>query len=89
MKTYARLMVTLCGPVVVIVVLLLLVTPASVGEPINVLPISVDEIEAPAALPPVVFLHDPAWPPYTQTEIIVSASVWQTSHDHDRHRQHE
>jgi len=49
----------------------MLVTPASVGEPINALPISGDELAAPAADPPVVFRHDPAWPPYAQTEITV------------------
>ena len=71
MRTTARLLVTLCGPAVVIVALLMLVTPASVGEPLNALPISVDELAAPAADPPVVFRHDPAWPPYAQTEITV------------------
>ena len=49
----------------------MLVTPATVGEPLNASPISDDEIAAPAAPPPVVFLHDPAWPPYAQTEITV------------------
>jgi len=46
MRTYARLLVTLCGPAVVIVALLMLVTPATVGEPINALPISDDELAA-------------------------------------------
>ncbi|NTU64514.1 MAG: hypothetical protein HGB05_14225, partial [Chloroflexi bacterium] len=71
MRTTARLLVTLCGPAVVIVALLMMVTPASVGAPITVHPISVDELAAPAADPPVVFRHDPAWPPYAQTEITV------------------
>jgi hypothetical protein len=71
MRTYARLLATLCGPVVVIVALLMLVASASVGAPINALPISGDERTAPAAPPPVVFLHDPAWPSYAQTEITV------------------
>jgi hypothetical protein len=71
MRTYARLLVTLCAPAVVIVALLMLVTPASVGEPINALPISGDELAAPAAplAGPVVFVHDPSWPEYAQTEI--------------------
>ncbi len=73
MRTYARLLATLCGPVVVIVALLMLVTPTSVGEPLNARPISGDELAVPAApaAPSVVFLHDPAWPPYAQTEITV------------------
>jgi hypothetical protein len=71
MKTSARLLLTLCGPVVVIVVLLMLVTPSTVGAPTNLYPVSVDERAAPAAEPPVVFLNDPAWPPYAQTEITV------------------
>ena len=50
MKTHARLLLTLCGPVVVIVALLMLVTPATVGAPTQLLPISVDEIAAPAVL---------------------------------------
>ena len=33
MKTHARLLLTLCGPLVVIVALLMLVTPATVGAP--------------------------------------------------------
>jgi hypothetical protein len=70
MKTSARLLLTLCGPLVVIVALLMLVTPASVGEPLTA-PIPGDELAAPSADPPVVFLHDPAWPTYAQTEITV------------------
>jgi hypothetical protein len=49
----------------------MLVAPASVGAPVNAIPISGDELAAPAADPPVVFRHDPAWPPYAQTEITV------------------
>jgi hypothetical protein len=71
MRTTARLLAILCGPAVVIVALLMLVTPASVGEPLTALPISGDELAAPSADPPVVFLHNPAWPTYAQTEITV------------------
>lgn len=72
MKSHTRLIVvTLCGLAAVIVVLLLLATPTTVGEPINVLPPPESEIESPTDLPPVVFLHDPAWPSYAQTEITV------------------
>jgi len=72
MKTHTRLVVvTLCGLTAVVVTLLLLATPTTVGAPITDLPSSIDEIAAPAAPPPVVFLHDPAWPSYAQTEITI------------------
>ena len=72
MKTHTRLVVvTLCGLVAVTVTLLLLATPTTVGEPLTTLPVSAHEIESPADLPPVVFLHDPAWPSYAQTEITI------------------
>ncbi len=72
MKSHTRFaVVTLCGLVAVIVVLLLLATPITVGAPIKDVPGYIPEREAPAALPPVIFLHDPAWPSYAQTEINV------------------
>ena len=69
MKIYTRLMVSLCGPVVVIVALLAWVMPTTMSVPLNALPISRGELEAPSASPTIIFLHDPAWPPYAQTEI--------------------
>ena len=72
MNSHTRLaVVTLCGLSIVLVILLFLATPATVGAPITDLPFSGDEPTAPAIDPPVVFLHDPAWPPYAQTEITV------------------
>lgn len=72
MNSHTRFaVVTLCGLSVVIVVLLFLATPATVGAPTHVLPNPNDEGAAPAVLPPVVFLHDPAWPSYAQTELTV------------------
>jgi hypothetical protein len=65
MKQARFVVVTLCGLAAVIVVLLLLATPTIV------LPVSALEVGVPPDQPPVVFLDDPAWPPYAQTEITV------------------
>lgn len=71
MKQARFVVVTLCGLAAVIVVLLLLAVPTTVGKPITGLPASALATESPVVSPPVVFLHDPAWPSYAQTGITV------------------
>ena len=74
MKTHTRLLfVTLCSPVTVVAVLFLLMTPTPHGAPFAARSntVVVNASEALAASPPVIFLHDPDWPSYAQTEITV------------------